>query len=76
MKLVIALALATSVLAARETVQDAALSARKLLHKESILTISSIFDSTVNPTLAGQPFAYPPSSLASPLLVSNSTTDP
>jgi hypothetical protein len=53
-------ALAAAAAAARETVQDAALSARKLLHKESILTISSIFDPTVNPTLAGQPFAYTP----------------
>jgi len=61
MKLLWILALAISALAARETVQDAALSARKLLHTESILTISSIFDSTVNPTLAGQPFAYAPS---------------
>ena len=63
MRLLPILALATSALgaaAARETVQDAALSARRLLHKESILTISSIFDPTVNPTLAGQPFAYLP----------------
>ena len=44
--------------AARETVQDAALSARNLLRKETILTLSSIFKADVNPTLAGQPFAY------------------
>ena len=44
--------------AARETVQEAALSARNLLHKESILTLSSIFKADVNPALAGQPFAY------------------
>jgi hypothetical protein len=43
---------------ARETVQEAALSARNLLRKESILTLSSIFKTDVNPTLAGQPFAY------------------
>jgi hypothetical protein len=48
----------SSVLAARETVQEAALSARNLLHKESILTLSSIFTEDVNPSLAGQPFAY------------------
>src|SRR5204863_4360111 len=46
--------------AARETVQEATLSARNLLRKESILTLSSIFRADVNPTLAGQPFAYPP----------------
>lgn len=76
MRLLPILALTTSALgdaaAARETVQDAALSARKLLHKESILTISSIFDPTVNPTLAGQPFAYPPSSSLNPLATFNS----
>src|SRR5436190_1449188 len=53
------------VLAARETVQDAALSARNLLRNESILTLSSIFKADVNPTLAGQPFAYPPPKIRS-----------
>ena len=33
---------------------------RNLLRKESILTLSAIFRADVNPTLAGQPFAYPP----------------
>lgn len=59
MKTLVAFLFAISLaLAARETVQDAALSARKLLHKESILTISSIFSEDVNPALAGQPFSY------------------
>jgi hypothetical protein len=44
--------------AAHETVQEAALSARKLLKKESVLTLSSIFKEEVNPSLAGQPFGY------------------
>jgi hypothetical protein len=52
---------------ARETVHDAAVSARNLLHKESILTLSSIFKEDVNPTLAGLPFAYQhPDSKANP----------
>jgi hypothetical protein len=69
MKLVLLASLVvSSVLAARETVQEAALSARNLLHNESILTLSSIFTEDVNPSLAGQPFAYflaPQSNLAS-----------
>jgi hypothetical protein len=42
----------------RETIQDAVVHARKLLHGESVMTLASIFDPDVNPTLAGQPFAY------------------
>ena len=45
--------------AARETVHDAALSARKLLKTESVLTLTSIFTQEVLPSLAGQPFGYP-----------------
>jgi hypothetical protein len=49
---------ATNAFGARETIQDAALHARQLLHGESVMTLTSIFDPDVNPTLAGQPFAY------------------
>lgn len=49
---------ATGALALRETVQQAALHARSLLHSESILTLSSVFSEAVNPSLSGQPFAY------------------
>jgi len=47
-----------TICASRETIQDAALHARQLLRRESVLTLTSIFDPDVNPTLAGQPFAY------------------
>jgi hypothetical protein len=60
MKTVILALLVTCALAAHETVQEAALSARALLYKESILTLSSIFTEDVNPSLAGQPFGYIP----------------
>jgi len=49
---------ASSAAAFRETVQDAALHARQLLYNESVLTLTSIFSESVNPALAGQPFAY------------------
>lgn len=52
---------ASSAAALRETVQDAALHARQLLYNESVLTLTSIFSESVNPSLAGQPFAYSPS---------------
>ena len=55
--------LAAAATVARETVQEAALSARKLLRKESVLILSSIFKADVNPTLTGQPFAYTPTSI-------------
>jgi hypothetical protein len=61
MKLFLIASLAvSSAFTLRETVQEAALHARTLLHKESILTLSSIFKESVNPGLAGQPFAYVP----------------
>ena len=59
MKVILLASIAVSlVLAARETIQEAAVSARTLLYKENIFTLSSIFEANVNPTLAGQPFAY------------------
>jgi hypothetical protein len=58
MKLFLLASLAvSSAFALRETVQEAAMHARTLLHKESILTLSSIFKESVNQALAGQPFA-------------------
>jgi hypothetical protein len=61
MKLFLLASLAvSSALAARETLQEAVVSARNLLRNESVLTLSSIFEKDVNPTLAGQPFAYFP----------------
>ena len=59
MKYLAALLLAAArIHGARETIQDAAVHARQLLHGENVLTLTSIFDPDVNPTLAGQPFAY------------------
>jgi len=59
MKCFLALLLASvAVCISRETIQDAAVHARQLLHRESVMTLTSIFDPDVNPTLAGQPFAY------------------
>ena len=52
------LLLASSAYALRETVQQAALHARRLLHDETILTLSSVFSEEVNSVLAGQPFAW------------------
>jgi hypothetical protein len=58
MKLVLqALLLASSAYALRETVQEAALHARRLLREETVLTLSSVFSEEVNSVLAGQPFA-------------------
>jgi hypothetical protein len=58
MRFLVVLASAVSgALALRETVQQAAVHARSVLHKESILTLSSVFSEQVNPALAGQPFA-------------------
>jgi len=58
MKLLLLALAVSSASALRETVQEAALHARQLLSNESILTLSSIFSESVNPNLAGQPFAY------------------
>ena len=41
-----------------ESVEEAAVHARQLLQTERVGTLSSIFASQVNATLAGQPFAY------------------
>ena len=55
-----AVLLASSAFALRETVQQAVLHARRLMHEESILTVSSVFSEEVNSVLAGQPFAWGP----------------
>jgi hypothetical protein len=55
---IFALSIASAALASRETVRDAALSARKLLRNESVLVLSSIFEHEVNPALTGQPIGY------------------
>ena len=52
------LLVASTTLAARETVEEAALSARQMLRSESILTLTSVFAEEVNPSLAGQPFGH------------------
>jgi hypothetical protein len=57
MRLLLAALFVSLAAAARETVYEAAKSARNLLRKESVFTISSIFKEGVNPSLAGQPFA-------------------